>query len=213
MTSYKGLKETEVKPGEIVTIIGAAGGLGHLAIQYAKAMGMIVGAVDVGAEKLKYCTQLGADFVVDAMSKNITEQVQEITGGGSHGVLCLATNPVAFANSVGMSRRKGTVVSVGLPPGSFPTPIFETVLKRITLRGSIVGTRLDLEECLDIAARGLIHASVETDSLENINEIFDKLRGSKVEGRIVLNLCSEGHPGCSGRHSASTAASRRRGLK
>jgi len=201
-----------VKPGQYVTIIGAAGGLGHLAIQYAKAMGMIVGAIDVGADKLKYCTQLGADFVVDGMSPNVSEQVQEFTGGGSHGVLCLATNPAAFANSVSMSRRKGTIVSVGLPPGSFPVPIFETVLKRITLRGSIVGTRVDVEECLDFAARGLIHASVETDTIENINEIFDKLRGSKVKGRIVLNMCAEGHPGCSGGHAASTTASRRRGL-
>lgn len=200
VTSYKGLKETEVKPGEFVTIIGAAGGLGHLAIQYAKAMGMIVGAVDVGKEKLDYCKSLGADFTVDALNPDIVREVTDITNGGSHGVLVLATNAKAFDNAVHISRRKGTVVFVGLPPGSFPAPIFEIVLKRISLRGSIVGTRKDMEEALDFAARGLIKASVQLDKLDNINNIFDKLRASQVEGRIVLDICDAGHVGCGGHH-------------
>mmetsp|Transcript_2081 Transcript_2081/g.2166 ORF Transcript_2081/g.2166 Transcript_2081/m.2166 type:complete len:408 (+) Transcript_2081:70-1293(+) len=216
VTSYKGLKETETKPGEFCTIIGAAGGLGHLAIQYAKALGMVVGAVDVGADKLEYCRSLGADFCVDATDKDCAEQVTQITGGGSHGVLVLATSAGAFDAAVHMARRKGTLVSVGLPPGSFPTPIFEIVLKRVTLRGSIVGTRQDLVETLDFAARGLIKASVETDNLENINHIFDKLRASQVEGRIVLDFCNEGHPNCNIRHSkrphaSSTVRGRRHG--
>jgi len=204
VTSYKGLKETETKPGEFCTIIGAAGGLGHLAIQYAKAMGMVVGAVDVGADKLAYCKSLGADFCVDGSAKDSADQVNKITDGGSHGVLVLATSAGAFNSAVQMTRRRGTMVSVGLPPGAFPTPIFEMVLKRITLRGSIVGTRQDLVETLDFAARGLIKASVETDKLENINAIFDKLRGSKVEGRIVLDFCEEGHPNCNGHHEPAS---------
>jgi len=209
VTSYKGLKETEVKPGDFCVIIGAAGGLGHLAIQYAKAMGMIVGAVDVGADKLAYCTSLGADFVVDAASKNVVEQIIDITSGGTHGVLCLATSTSAFESAIGMTRRKGTVVSVGLPPGAFPTPIFQLVLNRITLRGSIVGTRLDLQESLDFAARGLIKVSVQPDNIDNINEIFDKLRGSKVEGRIVLDMCNKGHPNCATNHAYAARGSRR----
>jgi len=212
VTSYKGLKETETKPGEFCTIIGAAGGLGHLAIQYAKAMGMVVGAVDVGADKLEYCKACGADFCVDGSAKDAAQQVNDITGGGSHGVLVLATSPAIFQAAMQMTRRRGTMVAVGLPPGTFPTPIFEMVLKRVTVRGSIVGTRQDLVETLDIAARGLIKASVETDKLENINAIFDKLRGSKVEGRIVLDFCNEGHPNCDQQHhpASVTAASRSR---
>jgi len=209
VTSYKGLKETEVKPGETCVIIGAAGGLGHLAIQYAKAMGMIVGAVDVGKEKLEACKRFGADFVVDATSKSIANEVIEQTNGGAHGVLCLATNASAFESAIGMSRRRGTVVSVGLPPGAFPTPIFQLVLNRITLRGSIVGTRLDLQESLDFAARGLIKVSVQPDNIDNINEIFDKLRGSKVEGRIVLDMCNEGHPNCATNHAYAARGRRR----
>lgn len=84
LTSYKGLKETEVKPGQFCTIVGAAGGLGHLAIQYAKAMGMRVGAIDVGEERLSYCKSLGADFVVDAKAPDAARQVIKATGGGSH---------------------------------------------------------------------------------------------------------------------------------
>lgn len=196
VTSYKALKETEAKPGEFCTIIGAAGGLGHLAIQYAKAMGMVVGAVDVGADKLDYCKTLGADFCVDGSASDAAQQVNKITGGGSHGVLVLATSPAIFQAAIQMTRRRGTMVAVGLPSGTFQTPIFEMVLKRITLRGSIVGTRQDLVEALDFAARGLVKASVETDELQNVNNIFDKLRGSKVQGRIVLDFCRDGRANC-----------------
>eukprot|EP01041_Mallomonas_annulata_P000587 gene587-1140_t len=210
VTTYKGLKETETKPGEFCTIIGAAGGLGHLAIQYAKAMGMVVGAIDVGQDKLDFCKAMGADFCVNAMDKDAAQQVIDITGGGSHGVLCLATSAPAFDMSVNMARRRGTVVTVGLPPGSFPTPIFDVVLKRVTIRGSIVGTRQDLVETLDFAARGLIKANVKSDVLDNINDIFDELRGSKVEGRIVLDFCANGHPNCTTNHAATSPVGRGR---
>lgn len=92
VTSYKGLKETEVKPGQFVVIIGAAGGLGHLGIQYAKAMGMIPIALDVGEDKLEFCKSLGAAFAFDAKRPDLAAVVHEVTGGGTHGVLCLATN-------------------------------------------------------------------------------------------------------------------------
>lgn len=77
MTSYKALKETEARPGDFVTIIGAAGGLGHLAIQYGKAMGLRVIAMDVGDDKLKYCEGLGAEFVVDASSPDAAATVRQ----------------------------------------------------------------------------------------------------------------------------------------
>ena len=191
MTSYKGLKESEVLPGQFITIVGAAGGLGHLAIQYANAMGMRVIAVDVGESKLAYCRSLGAEFAVDAVAPDLTEQVTAISNGGSHGVLCLATSPIAFKNAVQLSRRKGTIVCVGLPPGFFQTPIFEVVLKRLTIRGSIVGTRKDLVETLDFAARGLIKCTVELDQLENINTVFDNLRAGRIQGRVVLNISGD----------------------
>lgn len=188
VTSYKALKETEAKPGQFVTIIGAAGGLGHLAIQYAKAMGLRVIALDVDAEKLKFCVELGAEFVVNICQTDAAGQVLAITNGGSHGIVVLATHPSAFQAAMSMCRPKGTIVCVGLPTGSFPVPIFDTVLKRLTIRGSIVGTRQDLQEALDFASRGLIKCSVTMDTLDNINNVFDRLRKGEIEGRVVLNL-------------------------
>ena len=76
----------------------------------------------------------------------------------------------------------------GLPPGSFPLPIFNMVLSGVTVRGSIVGTRLDLQESLDFAAMGKVKATVSTDRLENINDIFARMHEGKIEGRVVLDL-------------------------
>ena len=70
----------------------------------------------------------------------------------------------------------------------FPTPIFDVVLKAISITGSIVGTRADLQEALDFAGEGLVKATIHTDSLDNINQIFDDMRAGRIEGRIVMKM-------------------------
>lgn len=190
VTSYKGLKESETKPGEFMSIIGAGGGLGHLAIQYAKAMGMRPIAVDVGLEKKQLCLDLGAELYVDALAtstNNPTDIINQYTDGGSHGVLCLATNPKAFQLAINSCRRKGCVVCCGLPPGNFDTPIFDIVLKRVTIRGSIVGTRKDMTEALDFANRGLVKCHIETAALDDVDAVYTKMREGKINGRVVIN--------------------------
>ncbi|WMT73386.1 zinc-dependent alcohol dehydrogenase [Bradyrhizobium sp. Ash2021] len=152
VTTYKGLKETEARPGEWVAISGV-GGLGHVAIQYAKAMGLYVAALDVAPEKLALARASGADLAVDARSPHAVADVLKATNGGAHGVLVTAVSPPAFSQALHLVRRKGTVALVGLPPGDFPTPIFDVVLKRITVRGSIVGTRRDLGACPIVAVQ------------------------------------------------------------
>lgn len=87
-----------------------------------------------------------------------------------------------------MVRRKGTVSLVGLPPGAFATPIFDVVLKRITVRGSIVGTRRDLDEAIAFATSGKVRSQITTARLEDINDIFDRLEHGKVDGRMVLDF-------------------------
>ncbi|MGO9438581.1 MAG: zinc-binding dehydrogenase [Terracidiphilus sp.] len=123
-------------------ISGAGGGLGHVAIQYAKAMGLHVAAVST----------------------------------------------MAFKQAIGMLRRSGTCVLNGLPPGEFPVSIFDVVLNGYTIRGSIVGTRLDLEEALSFAAEGRVKAIIETQPLESINDVFQRLKTGKVNGRVVLTI-------------------------
>jgi propanol-preferring alcohol dehydrogenase len=183
---YKGLKETEVRPGQWVVISGV-GGLGHLAVQYAKAMGMNVIAVDVADSKVELATRLGADLAINARNEDAVARVQKEVGG-AHGVLVTAVSPAAFSQAVALLRRGGPMALCGLPPGEFPLPIFDVVLTRKTIRGSIVGTRADLAECLQFAADGKVKATYSVDRLENINAIFDRLRAGTVDGRIVMEM-------------------------
>jgi alcohol dehydrogenase, propanol-preferring len=187
VTTYKGIKETEARPGEWIAISGV-GGLGHLAIQYARAMGLHVAALDVSEEKLGLALTLGAELAVNARQPDAADQVVRASGGGAHGVLVTAVSPAAFQQALQLARRKGTVSLVGLPPGDFQTPIFDVVLKRITLRGSIVGTREDLAEAVAFAAEGKVRAHIHRARLEDINRVFADLRAGRVDGRIVLDL-------------------------
>jgi propanol-preferring alcohol dehydrogenase len=186
VTTYKGLKETDTRPGEWVVISGI-GGLGHVAVQYAKAMGLHVAAVDLGPEKMELARQLGAEITIDAKTQDPPAEIQKQIGG-AHGVLVTAVSTIAFKQALGMLRRGGTCVLNGLPPGEFPVSIFDVVLNRYTIRGSIVGTRMDLEEALQFAAAGSVKATIEVLPLDSINDIFERLKAGKVNGRVVLGI-------------------------
>jgi propanol-preferring alcohol dehydrogenase len=186
VTTYKGLKRTEVRPGQWVVISGV-GGLGHMAVQYAKAMGMYVAAVDIKEDKLELARNVGADLTVNASTEDaVATIVREI--GGAHGVLVAAVSSKAFGASVRMLRRGGTCVLIGLPPGDFPTPIFDVVFNGLTIRGSIVGTRFDLTEALAFAVSNTVDARIEYQPLEAINDVFDRLQNGRVDGRVVLDF-------------------------
>jgi propanol-preferring alcohol dehydrogenase len=189
VTTYKGIKETEAKPGEWIAISGV-GGLGHLGIQYAKAMGLHVCAVDIDDAKLAHAKRLGADAVVNARTGDPAAMVKKETGGGAHGVLITAPSLGAFKQGVAMTRRRGTCVLVGLPPGEFPVPLFDVVSSCITIRGSFVGTRRDMAEALAFAAEGKVKADIELQTLPTINEIFTRLEHGDVASRVVLNFPS-----------------------
>ena len=184
VTTYKGIKETEAKPGQWIVISGV-GGLGHVAIQYAKAIGLHVVAVDVADDKLALARTLGAEVTINATQDDPIATAQKLIGG-AHGVVVTAVSPTAFQQGIGMLRRKGTCVLIGLPPGEFATPIFDVVLKRLTIRGSIVGTRKDLQEALQFAAEGNVKATIEVQPLEAINSIFDRLQHGQVQSRASL---------------------------
>jgi propanol-preferring alcohol dehydrogenase len=187
ITTYKGLKVTEAKAGEWVAISGA-GGLGHLAIQYAKALGLRVCAIDIDDGKLAHAKRLGADVVVNAKSGDPAAAVKKATDGGAHGVLITAPSLVAFKQGVGMTRKRGTCVLVGLPPGDFPVPLFDVVANCITIRGSFVGTREDMAEALAFAAEGKVRADIELQPLSAINQVFDRLEHGDVPSRVVLQF-------------------------
>lgn len=186
VTVYKGLKMLDRRPGEWVAISGV-GGLGHMAVQYAKAMGFHVIAVDIDDAKLDLARSVGADMTINCATQDAPGVVQS-TIAGAHGVLVTAVSRSAFAQAVGMLHKRGTMTLVGLPPGSFELPIFDVVLNAKTIRGSIVGTRKDLEEALMFAGEGKVTSHISIDRLENVNAIFSKLKSGQVEGRIVMEI-------------------------
>jgi len=187
VTTYKGLKETDARPGQWVAISGA-GGLGNLAIQYAKAMGFKVAAVDIDDGKLAHATERGADLVFNALKGDVAADLKAATGGGAHGVLITAPSLSAFKQGIGMTRKLGTCVLVGLPPGEFPTPLFDVVADCITIRGSFVGTRQDMAEALAFGADGRVKADIELAPLSDINSIFARLSKGEVASRVVLDF-------------------------
>lgn len=190
ITTYKGIKETQAKPGEWLAISGA-GGLGHLGIQYAKAMGLKVCAIDIDDGKLAHATRLGADAVLNAKAGDPAAALKKLTGGGAHGVLITAPSLIAFKQGIGMTRKRGTCVLVGLPPGEFPIPLFDVVANCITVRGSFVGTRKDMAEALAFAAEGKVKADFELQPLSSINTVFERLGRGDVPSRVILDFTAQ----------------------
>ncbi|WP_419877516.1 alcohol dehydrogenase AdhP [Brevibacillus centrosporus] len=186
VTTYKALKVANVKPGEWVAIYGI-GGLGHVALQYAKAMGYNVVAVDIHKEKLELAKELGADVTVNSSEVDPVEAIQEKVGG-VHGAVSVAVTKKAFEQAYKSVRRGGSLVVVGLPNAELPIPIFDTVLNGVTVKGSIVGTRKDMQEALDFAARGKVRAIIETQPLDKINEVLERMEKGQINGRVVLTM-------------------------
>jgi len=189
VTVYKGLKMLDCKPGDWVAISGI-GGLGHCAVQYAKAMGFHVIGVDIDDAKLALATRLGADMVVNARTQDPVKEVQRAIRG-AHGVLVTAVSRSAFSQALGMLHKRGTMALVGLPPGDFALPIFDVVLNAKTVRGSIVGTRKDLQEALEFAGEGKVRVTCREGKLDDINAIFERMKLGDIEGRIVMRIGAE----------------------
>jgi propanol-preferring alcohol dehydrogenase len=189
VTVYKGLKMLECKPGDWVAVSGI-GGLGHLAVQYAKAMGFHVIAVDVDDTKLALARTLGAAMTINALSQDPAQEVQRALRG-AHGVLVTAVSRSAFSQALAMLHKRGTMSLVGLPPGDFALPIFDVVLNAKTVRGSIVGTRKDLQEALAFAGEGQVRTVYAEDRLDNINDVLQRMRKGAIEGRVVMRVSSD----------------------
>jgi propanol-preferring alcohol dehydrogenase len=189
VTTYRGLKRTGARPGQWVVIAGI-GGLGHVAVQYARAMGLRVAAVDVADDKLQLATSLGAEIVVNAAKTDPVAAIQEKIGG-AHAAVVTAVASKAFEQAILMLRPGGTVAYIGLPGGKsdeIRASISAIVNWELSVRGSNVGTRQDLNEAIAFASNGLVKAKIRTIALEDINAVFDEMRKGQVVGRVVLKL-------------------------
>ena len=189
VTTYRGLKRTGVKPGQWMTVIGI-GGLGHIAVQYARAMGMRVAAVDVSDEKLALAKSSGAKLLVNAMASDPGETIKSAIGG-THGAVVTAVSAKAFEQSISVLRNGGTVCWIGLPGGKqdeIRMTISSVVNGEMSVRGSNVGTRQDMQEAIDFAANGLVTAKIEKQPLEAVNDIFTRMKKGQINGRVVLAI-------------------------
>ena len=186
--TYKAIKEAKVEPGQWVSIYGA-GGLGDLAIQYAKKVfNARVVAVDINQDKLELDKESGADLVVNGKEvEDVAGYIQEKTGD-THSAVVTAVSKVAFNQAVDRVRAGGTVVAVGLPSEYMELSIVKTVLDGIRFVGSLVGTRKDLEEAFDFGAQGLVVPVVETVPVDTAVKVFDQMEKGEIQGRKVLDF-------------------------
>ena len=189
VTTYRGLKRTNTRPGDWVAIIGI-GGLGHIAVQYAIAMGLRVAAVDIDPKKLALAKKLGAELMVNAREEDPASVLQKKLGG-VQGAVVTAVATQAFEQAIGMLSPAGTVAYIGLPGGKadqIRASISAIVNWELSVRGSNVGTRLDLQEAVDFALRGAVAAKIETAPLGSANAVLNRLRKGKIVGRVVLTI-------------------------
>ncbi len=189
VTTYRGLKRSMARPGQWVAVIGI-GGLGHIAVQYARAMGLRVAAVDVAEEKLALARALGAEVTINGAEGDAVAALRAATGG-VHGAVVTAVAARAFEQAVLMLRPGGAAVYIGLPGGKadeIRASLSSIINGELTIRGSNVGTRQDLNEAIAFAANGLVKATIRTAPLSAINSVLDEMRRGQIVGRVVLKI-------------------------
>jgi alcohol dehydrogenase, propanol-preferring len=143
--------------------------------------------VDLFDEKLKLARDLGAEYTVNAREQDPVEEIKKL--GGADAVIATAVSPIAFEQGFGSLKRGGTLVFVGLPKDNeIQLPIFETVLNGIHVVGSIVGTRVDLQEVFELHAMGRTKVVHEKRNLEEINEAIEEVEEGRVDARVVFDM-------------------------
>lgn len=189
VTTYKAIKGANTQQGQWIVISGL-GGLGNLALQYAKnVFNLKVIAVDINELQLEFAKELGADICVNPLKEDLVQIAQDKVGG-AHAAVVTAVGKAAFNAAVGAVRAGGTVVAVGLPTESMDLSIPRLVLDGIQVIGSLVGTRQDLKEAFQFAAEGKVVPKFQLRPMEDINDIFKEMEEGKIKGRMVIDLKS-----------------------
>lgn len=191
LTAYGAVRKMTafgVPPGSTVAIVGAAGGLGHYAVQLASAFGHRVLAVDVGSERLDFARSLGAEWTVEP------EGAADLAAsmGGAHAALVFAASVPGYRLGFELLRRRGLFVGVGLPAseqGAFAVSPFELFHKDPTIVFSAVGTVQEMRELVDLAARGVVRSHVSrVGTLDETSTVFDELAAGSYLGRAIIDL-------------------------
>jgi propanol-preferring alcohol dehydrogenase len=184
VTSYRALKKAGLAAGQRVAVFGV-GGLGHLAVQLARAMGARVWALDLAAEKLALARELGAEQALDAADPESLKALRK--AGGMHAVAVTSAAPAAYAAAMKVLRPNGTICVIGLPAEALQFQALALVSSEAHIVGSAVGTREDLRAVLEMAARGAVRCRVQVSPLSEVNAVLDAMRRGAIQGRVVLD--------------------------
>lgn len=184
VTVYRALKQARISAGQRLAIFGI-GGLGHLAVQFARTLGAEVTAIDVADEKLQLAETLGAANCLNAASTNVAKALR--SKGGVHVALVTSAAKAAYDTAFASVRPTGTLLAVGLPAENICFPPILMAAKEVRIQASAVGTRADLREVLALAGQGKIRCHVATHPLSDVNTALDQLRHGQVSGRLVLS--------------------------
>lgn len=189
VTTYKGIKVADTKPGQWLAVFGI-GGLGTLAVEYGKnVFNNKVVAISNSDSQLELCKKLGADLVVNPKKvDDVGAYIKEHTGGGVHGAVVTSVTKTGFNQAINSVRPLGRVVALGLPSETMDLSIPKTVLDGIQVLGSLVGTREDLAEAFRFSAEGKVVPIVEKRPFDDINEMIDEMRAGKIQGRMVVDM-------------------------
>ncbi|HEV1994473.1 MAG TPA: zinc-dependent alcohol dehydrogenase [Candidatus Acidoferrum sp.] len=183
VTVYRALHKSQLAPNQRLGIFGV-GGLGHLAIQIGRALGAEVIAIDISDEKLALAESLGAASTLNALAKDV---VQQLRGkGGVHIALVTSASKAAYDVAFYALRPTGTLLVVGLPAENICFPPILMAAGEIHIQASAVGTREDLRQVLAMAAAGKVRCQVATRPLTDVNHVLEQLRCGRITGRVVL---------------------------
>jgi len=192
ITVYTALKRSRTKFGDWVLISGAGGGLGHLGIQYAKAIGARVIALDHGSKR-GLCEELGADAFVDftkfGKDEDLKAEVWKISKNGVKTVLNCVSNNKSYSQAMGFLGFRGTLVCIGVPEVELLGISVGTMIQmEQTIFAIKAGNRQEAKECLDIAARGLVKTHYKLRGMDSLTDIFNEMEAGTITGRAVIDL-------------------------
>ena len=184
LTVYKAMKSAGVAAGQRMAVFGA-GGLGHIAIQIAKAMGVQVGAIDVADDKLEFAKSLGAEWTINA-AEPVHKKLRAM--GGVHVAMVCAASAAAYETALRCLRRGGTLAVVGMANEPFKVSAVSLISTEARIVASAVGTRADLRELFALMEKHPIRCKIEKRPLESINQVFEEMKRGALIGRVVLTL-------------------------
>lgn len=185
ITTYSPLKHWNAGPGQKVGVVGL-GGLGHMAIKIAKAMGAEVTVFTTSPSKVEDAKRLGADEVV----LSTDEEQMNAHAKSLHLIVDAVSAPHDINAYLNLLKVNGTLVLVGAPMEPLPVVSFNLIMGRKSFAGSLIGGIAETQEMLDFCSKHNITADIELIGVEQINEAYERLLKSDVKYRFVIDMAS-----------------------